>query len=76
MNEYETFKNGVVAGLSNYQEILTVKEAAEILRISKGKVYDMIKSEELMAIHVGRCIKVCKQSIILFILSSVPQFAA
>ena len=43
---------------------LSVSEAAEMIGISKPKVYDLIRDGELLSIHVGKKIVIPKQSVI------------
>ncbi len=43
---------------------LSVSEAAEMIGISKPKVYDLIRDGELTSIHVGKKIVIPKQSVI------------
>ena len=38
--------------------LLPVEEAAEVLRIGRSKVYELIASGELEAVHIGRCLRV------------------
>jgi len=40
--------------LEKYSDLLTVKETAEVLRVSKAVVYEMIKKEQLKALKFGR----------------------
>ncbi len=43
---------------------LSVSEAAEMIGISKPKVYDLIRDGELPSIHVGKKIVIPKQAVI------------
>lgn len=76
MSNYETIKSGIASGLSGYEEILTVKEAAKILKVSNGKIYDMVHSKELISVRIGRCIRITKTSIITLLTSSQAAFVA
>ena len=49
-------------------EILTVTEAARLLRIGKNKAYGLVNSGELSSIKVGGKILVPKMKVIDFIL--------
>lgn len=42
----------------HYPDFLTVEETAEILNISKKKVYKLIKTNEISAVHMGQVIRV------------------
>lgn len=76
MENYKTIKEGIASGLAGYEEILTVKEAAKILKVSNGKIYDMVHSKELISVRLGRCIRITKTSIIALLASSQATFAA
>ena len=39
-------------------DYLTVSEVAELLKISRWKVYELIRSRELTSFRVGRCRRV------------------
>jgi excisionase family DNA binding protein len=43
---------------SNVEPYLTVEEVAEALKISRWKVYELIRSRELASFRVGRCRRV------------------
>ncbi len=49
-------------------EVLTVKEAAKLLRTGQNKTYDVIKSGQLKTVKVGGKILVPKMRLIEFIL--------
>ena len=38
--------------------LLSVEEAADVLRIGRSKAYELIASGELEAVHIGRCLRV------------------
>ncbi|MFE1539114.1 helix-turn-helix domain-containing protein [Streptomyces microflavus] len=46
------------APLSTTTEALTVPEVMRALRLSRFKVYDLIRSRELKSIKIGRCRRV------------------
>ena len=41
-------------------EILTAGEAAKILKVSKSKVYSMLRNGELPCVRMGKCVRVRK----------------
>lgn len=43
--------------------LLTAKEVAPLLRVSKMTVYRMIKTEELPAVQVGRLFRIPRQAV-------------
>jgi excisionase family DNA binding protein len=48
-------RTDLAAGLEPY---LTVEEVAQALRISRWKVYELIRSRDLASFRVGRCRRV------------------
>ena len=56
--------------LNEYPDVLTVKQVAEILRVSKGTVYDMIHRHEIGCKHIGRKIIVPKSCVVTFLKSA------
>ncbi|WP_328538992.1 helix-turn-helix domain-containing protein [Streptomyces sp. NBC_00344] len=55
------------APLSNIPEALTVPEVMHALRLSRFKVYDLIRSRELKSITIGRCRRVPADALRTFI---------
>ena len=53
--------------LNKYPEVLTVKEAREILRISMNSMYHILQSGELKSIKIGRIYKIKKENVIEYI---------
>ncbi len=49
------------------KEILTVCEAAEIMRISKPRMYELAESGEIRSVRVGRRVLVSRTSLMEFI---------
>jgi excisionase family DNA binding protein len=47
-------------------KLLTVAEAAALLKVSKGKVYRMTWSGELYSKHIGRSVRIPEETIHLF----------
>jgi excisionase family DNA binding protein len=39
-------------------DVLTVDEAAALLRISRGKAYEAVRTGEVPSVRVGRCIRI------------------
>lgn len=44
-------------------EILTAGEAAKILKVSKSKLYSMLRNGELPCIKMGKCVRVRRSDI-------------
>lgn len=57
-------KKEYAKSLHSYPEALTVKEAAEILRVCTKTIYKIIDSGELSAVKVGREMRIAKSNII------------
>ena len=38
--------------------VLTVEEAAELLKVSRGKAYEAVRAGEIPSVRVGRCIRI------------------
>ncbi|MFD9140425.1 helix-turn-helix domain-containing protein [Streptomyces microflavus] len=55
------------APLSTTTEALTVPEVMRALRLSRFKVYDLIRSRELKSIKIGRCRRVPADALRTFI---------
>ena len=52
-------------------DVLTVKQAAELLSVSKATIYGLIDSGELKSRHVGRLIRIRKTDLIEFVTCGV-----
>lgn len=53
--------------LKDYPDILTVKEVAEILRIGKNMVYQMLQTNTICSRRVGRKFLIPKKCVIDYI---------
>ncbi len=60
-------KRRVQKELRTYPDALTVKEVAEILRVSTKTVYKLIKENEIPAVKVGREQRIAKAQLITFL---------
>lgn len=56
--------------LKDEPEVMTVMEAAKILRLGKNKTYDLVKSGRLSSIKVGGRIIIPKMCIVAFLTDS------
>lgn len=54
--------------LEGYSDIITVKEAQEILKISKKSVYKLIENNEIFAKKIGKVYRIPKKSVCKYIL--------
>jgi len=55
--------------LDNYNDVLTVKEMAKVLRIGKNAAYDLVREGAVVSIKVGRKYLVPKNCILDFLSS-------
>lgn len=56
--------------LKEYPEIMTVSEAANVLRIGKNKTYDLVKAGKLNSMKLGGKIIIPKMCLVSFILDT------
>lgn len=54
---------------SNYADVLSVKEAQEILGVCRISIYHLIQSQQLDAFRIGRVYMIPKQAIVQFLTS-------
>ena len=54
--------------LSDFPEILTTEEAADILRVGYNTLYDLLQSDKLKAYRNGRIWRIPKRSVIEYII--------
>ena len=47
--------------------ILTVKEAAELLRVSQTNVYELVQTRQLPAMRIGRQIRIGRRGLVAFL---------
>lgn len=52
--------------------LFTVKETAEMLSVSRNRVYELIYAEQLASIKIGRSRRVSRASILRFVESATP----
>lgn len=61
----ETVRNDLT--LQNAPDILTVPEAAKLLRVGISKLYELVREDDLPAIRTGRSIGIPRAAISKFI---------
>lgn len=66
-------KRDIARGLSGYPTALTVRETAEILRITSKTVYKMIENGSIPAVRVGRMHRIAKGELIDFLRKNETQ---
>lgn len=53
--------------LKEYPDVLTTEETSDILRISRKKLYELIKNNELKAKKIGSKFVISKKDVIMFL---------
>ena len=66
---YET-SNSSENLFSNYADVVTVTELAEMLRIGRNSAYDLVNNGYIQSVKVGTQIRIPKSSIIKFLAAS------
>jgi excisionase family DNA binding protein len=64
------------SALATLPEVLTVREAATILRVGRNQLYQAIARSELGAIHIGRSIRIPKQALLDLLTAASPRPAS
>lgn len=54
-------------------EIVTVSEAAAYLKVDRRSVYNYIKRKQLIAFHIGSCLRLKKSDVVEFSNKNYPQ---
>jgi len=49
--------------MNNENDLLTVLEMADVLKISRSKAYEIIKEKTFPIIKIGRCIRISKKEL-------------
>jgi excisionase family DNA binding protein len=49
--------------LNKYNDVLTVEELCEVLRIGKNTAYRLLKSNEINSVKIGKIYKIPKKSV-------------
>jgi excisionase family DNA binding protein len=61
--------------LATLPEVLTVSEAAAILRVGRNQLYQAVTRGELNAIRIGRSIRIPKQALLDLLAAAAPPTA-
>jgi len=56
----------------DYDEFLTANQVADLLKLSRAYVYQLIQSGELPALHFGKSVRVRRQDLIQYLHEKVP----
>ena len=60
------------SALATLPEVLTVREAAAVLRVGRNQLYQAVARGELGAVRIGRSIRIPKQSLLHLLTASPP----
>jgi len=50
--------------MDNENDLLTVLEMADVLKISRSKAYEIIKEKTFPIIKIGKCIRISKKELL------------
>jgi excisionase family DNA binding protein len=64
------------SALATLPEVLTAREAAAILRISRNQLYQAVARGELDAVRIGRSIRIPKQALLDLLTAANPPVAS
>ena len=56
-----------MAMFENYDDIVTVEQLAEMLKIGRNTAYELVRANIIKSVRVGRNIRIPKQTIIEYI---------
>jgi excisionase family DNA binding protein len=59
----------VAVALARLPEVLTVREAAAILRVGRNQLYQAVERGQLRAVRIGRSIRIPKQALLNLLLT-------
>jgi excisionase family DNA binding protein len=62
--------------LATLPEVLTVREAAAILRVGRNQLYQAVTRGELGAVRIGRSIRIPKQALLDLLAAAGPPTAS
>ncbi len=65
-----TSKNAYRTMFKQYPDVVNVEQVCEMLKLSRTKVYELIRNGDIRRIPCGRVIKVAKVTVIDFVLQS------
>ena len=55
---------------NQYEDIMTVAEAAEALGIGRNRIYELLMSKELKGFRIGRMWKIPRESVEIYVRTS------
>ena len=63
--------NSYESVFSEYNDVVSVDDIMQMLKIGKNAVYNLLKSNEIKCFRIGKCYKVPKTSVIAYINSQI-----
>jgi excisionase family DNA binding protein len=64
------------SALATLPEVLTVREAAAILRVGRNQLYQAVARRQLRAVRIGRSIRIPKQALLDLLTAAHPPAAS
>lgn len=64
---WQVWKRTVIPMFKKYDDVITVRELCEMLKIGKNTAYDLIHSGQIKSVYVKRQIRIAKASVIQFL---------
>jgi len=65
----------ILWGMETLERLLTISEVAEILRVPKARVYDLVRAVMLPSVRVGRQIRISPTALTAYIESGGKALA-
>jgi excisionase family DNA binding protein len=59
--------------LASLPEVLTVREAAKLLRVGRNQLYQAVERGQLRAVRIGRSIRIPKQTLLDLLAHNSPH---
>jgi excisionase family DNA binding protein len=69
-------ENTLAGTLAGLPEVLTVREAAAILRVGRNQLYQAMERRQLRAVRIGRSIRIPKQTLLDLLTQHSPPAAS
>jgi excisionase family DNA binding protein len=56
--------------MSEYPVLVTAKQAAKLLNVSRSQIYILMKSGRLGSVHIGRSRRITKDQVLEFVMAT------
>jgi len=73
-NIFSKYKKGFINLFGGYKDIVTVKELCEMLHVGKNTAYELIRSDTIKSVKIGRQIRICKKDVVAYLKRTQDQF--